>query len=229
MNGAKITRFEFPNLEKDYHQVIIEEVTEVQHDHEELEPEKPDFIEQNVLSEIGHNPQQKEQENENLVTISREELEQMRQMIAQARVPVVEEKHPESEPRQLQVIQAQIAEIRTRVDVELEGLVGRIIDLSHAIATKLVDGQTALLQKEGFASIITKKLEELDFHSDFSITVKDEEVAEILRQNGIAVSVNNDMLPGDYKVVWCNGFLERNTAEIAAQIEEIFNHQIKKN
>ena len=53
-------------------------------------------------------------------------------------------------------------------------------------------------------------------------------VAEMLKENGIEVSVNNDMLAGDYKIIWCNGFLERNATEVASQIEGILTEQINK-
>ena len=107
-------------------------------------------------------------------------------------------------------------------------MLDKIVQLSYAIANKVIDLSSLQIPKHEFVKIIKKRIEELDFQPAFSLEVSDEDIASILRQNGIEVSINNDMLVGDYKIIWCNGFLERNTSEISAKVEEILIDQINK-
>ena len=121
-----------------------------------------------------------------------------------------------------------VKEIKDRVDIEFEDILDKLLQLSFAIAAKVIDIQLMNLSQKTCIDLIKSKIVELDFHNGIKVEVKDEALAQALATNGIEVSINGDMLAIDYKIVWCNGFLERKASDIAAHIEEILIDQIKK-
>jgi hypothetical protein len=97
--------------------------------------------------------------------------------------------------------------------------------LSLAIAGKIIEK----LDSDYLAKQIKIKLQDLGFKETVKIEVPTDDIAEKLSGLGIEISVNNAMLSGDYKIIWCNGFLERNTKEITQAIEEIMLQNKKLN
>lgn len=232
MEPVKIKRFEFQDLTRKHEEQveIIEEINEIQPETIITEPVN-DFADQNIMSEMGHDANQhKEIENPNLLKFTKEEIEIM---LEKAKIDAVNEyienlKEEEKQDDVIESTQKTIAEIKERVDIELDGLVEKTLSLAYAIAGKVIDAHLMKISNDDFVEMLKRHLKDLNFNSSFSLEVKSPEVAEMLRQNGIEVSVNNDMLAGDYKIIWCNGFLERNATEVASQIEGILIEQINK-
>ncbi len=232
MESVKIKRFEFQDLTRKHEEQveIIEEINEIQPETTITEPVN-DFADQNIMSEMGHevNPH-KELENPNLLKFTKEEIESM---LEKTKIDAVNEytENLKEEEKQDDIIgstQKTIVEIKERVDIELDGLVEKTLSLAYAIAGKVIDAHLMKISKEEFVEMLKRRLNDLNFQSSFSLEVGSQEVAEMLKENGIEVSVNNDMLAGDYKIIWCNGFLERNATEVASQIEGILIEQINK-
>ncbi len=237
MNSKVITRFEFPELiEKE--SPVVEVKEEIIVSDTTLENKLPlshDFAEQNIMSEIGYNIQSNKEiekvENINIIKLSKDELDIL---IAKAKSDGINDYIANLQPTNnnqdnaLERINEIIVGIKERFEIEFDGLLDKIVQLSYAIANKVIDLSSLQIPKHEFVKIIKKRIEELDFQPAFSLEVSDEDIASILRQNGIEVSINNDMLVGDYKIIWCNGFLERNTSEISAKVEEILIDQINK-
>ena len=235
MNSKVITRFEFPELiEKE--SPVVEVKEEIIVSDTTLENKLPlshDFAEQNIMSEIGYNIQSNKEiekvENINIIKLSKDELDIL---IAKAKSDGINDYIANLQPTNnnqdnaLERINEIIVGIKERFEIEFDGLLDKIVQLSYAIANKVIDLSSLQIPKHEFVKIIKKRIEELDFQPAFSLEVSDEDIASILRQNGIEVSINNDMLVGDYKIIWCNGFLERNTSEISAKVEEILIDQI---
>jgi hypothetical protein len=230
MESVKITRFEFQDLTKKHEEKVevVEEINETQP--ETVAETVNDFADQNIMSEMGHevNPH-KELENPNLLKFTKDEIDEMldkarTDAVNEYAASLVEEKKDDI----IESTQKTIAEIKERVEIELDGLVEKTLSLSYAIAGKVIDTKLMKISKEEFVEMLKRRLNDLNFQSSFSLEVGSQEVAEMLKENGIEVSVNNDMLAGDYKIIWCNGFLERNATEVASQIEGILTEQINK-
>lgn len=230
MESVKITRFEFQDLTKKHEEKveIVEEINETQP--ETIAEPVNDFADQNVMSEMGHevNPH-KEIENPNLLKFTKDEIDAMldkarSDAVNEYAASLVEEKKDDI----IDTVHKTIADIKERVEIELDGLVEKTFSLAYAIAGKVIDTKLMKISKEEFVEMLKKRLNDLNFQSSFSLEVGSQEVADMLKENGIEVSVNNDMLAGDYKIIWCNGFLERNATEVASQIEGILIEQINK-
>ncbi len=237
MTSKVITRFEFPELRVNG-SLAVEEKEGIVADDAILEDKLPlshDFAEQNIMSEIGYNIQSNKEvekvENINIIKLSKDELDIL---IAKAKSDGINDYIANLQPttddqeNALERINEIIVGIKERFEIEFDGLLDKIVQLAYAIANKVIDLSSLQIPKHEFVKIIKKRIEELDFQPAFSLEVSDEDIASILRQNGIEVSINNDMLVGDYKIIWCNGFLERNTSEISAKVEEILIDQINK-
>jgi hypothetical protein len=233
MNSKAIARFEFHDF-INKGEAFIEEKDEVVVQTEPLQEDTTitnDFAEQNAMSEIGYNMQpNKDIENINLIKITKDELDAL---IEKAKSDAVND-YINNLNEQVQVVDTEsqtqkiLVDIKERVELELDGLLDKIVNLMHSIAVKMFNLQSIALPSQIFVENIKKRITALDFKSTFALEVASEDIALLLRQNGIEVSVNNDMLVGDYKIVWCNGFLEHNTAEISTKIEKILIDQINK-
>ncbi len=227
-------RFEFHDfLNKEQH-IVVEEQNETLIEEENLKDQvavSDDFAEQNMMSEIGYNMQaNKDVENINLIKITKDELdvliENAKSDSVNNYIANLKEQGPSiDDANKTQKI---ISDIKERVELELDGLLDKIVNLIHSIAVKMFNLQSVQIPHLMFVENIKKRIEALEFQSTFSLEVGNEDIALLLRQNSIEVSVNNDMLIGDYKIIWCNGFLEHSTAEISTKIEKILIDQINK-
>jgi hypothetical protein len=182
------------------------------------------FAEVNQLAEIGH--EEIVIPAINKLSLTEEELETL---IAKAKAEALEE-YQEQElqvepPLDIKDFSEDFSLLREKIIVELHDLLDKIIGLSLAIAQKFIEK----LDSDYLAEQIKIKLQELGFKETVKIEVPTDDIAEKLSGLGIEISVNNAMLSGDYKIIWCNGFLERNTKEITQAIEEIMLQNKKLN
>jgi hypothetical protein len=184
------------------------------------------FAEVNQLAEIGHEeiviP-----EIEKKLSLTEEELEHL---IAKAKAEALEdykeqELQKEEPTLEIKDFSEEITLLKEKITVELHDLLDKIIVLSLAIAGKIIEK----LDSDYLAKQIKIKLQDLGFKETVKIEVPTDDIAEKLSGLGIEISVNNAMLSGDYKIIWCNGFLERNTKEITQAIEEIMLQNKKLN
>lgn len=221
-----IRKFDFPELSVKVEELIEAPQEEVVVTQEKYELEE--FADHNALNETGHTVIEEENITPpNLITMTQDELNDL---IAQNKEIAVKEyiaMPKPSEDEKLQQINDLILEIKNRLNTEMNDVLEQILNLSYAIAEKVIGKNLITMSNDHFVDLIHSKLNELHAVSNVSIQVSNEEVAELLRKNGIEVSVNGDMLPMDYKIIWCNGFLERNTGDVASQIEKILMNQMK--
>jgi hypothetical protein len=228
----EIKKFEFCDLsikESPEHEkeIVIPEVNDI-HTDEALEA----FADQNSLEEVGQTLEPLEEIR--FMKITKEELDDT---IAKAKETAIAE-YIGSQPVLIEEVQddsilldkisSLVTEIKNRVDIEFEVILERFLQLSYVIAAKVIDIQLMNISQDNYISLIRNKIQELGFHGGIQIEVKDEKLAHALTANGIEVLINDDMLAVDYKIVWCNGFLERKTSDIISQIEEILIEQIRK-
>ena len=226
MYSTAITKFNLPDFRQ--HVVIEEEqiIKEVEKI-EQKEEHVKEFADQNSMFEIGHDiNNNKEVLNPNLITITKDELntiiEKAKNDAIKNYIPPVKDEVDDSR------IYEKIVEIKDMIDLEMNELFDKILSLAYSIAGKIVDVNLLHISEEAFTSIIKKKVKELNFQSPFSIEIKNAEVANLLAKSGIEVSVNDDMISGNYKINWFNGFLERNASEVALKIENVLIKYIKQ-
>lgn len=226
----EIRRFEFPELAKKIEEKEIIEETEVVED-VAIEEISQSFADENSLEEVG---QQLEPLREaNLIKLTEEELEEK---IANAKSDAIAN-YIASQPQVveepdnsviLEKISVTINEIRDSIRSELDNILEKFLELSYEIAAKVIDIQLMTIPKDSFIALLSNKIKSMKFHEGIRVEVKDQGVAEALSSNGVEVSVNNDMIGLDYKIVWCNGFLERKASDVISQIEGILIDEIKK-
>lgn len=232
MKNIQIQKFEFKELSNDS-QVNTEEVIESGNDAVQLQEDPNDIYgDHNILNEIGQSNDDYEQKVKNTVKLTQEELDSIIVQAKQDAVneyvlsqPVVEEKDIINDHSKIITI---LEDIQQRFEIEIGNLLENMLKLSYAIAAKVIDTQLMSLSQEKFTSLVLKKIHDMHFSESVRIEVRDESLAKSFREAGIEVSVNNDMLAADYKILWCNGFLEKNSANIAAEIEKILIDEIKK-
>lgn len=222
----EIKKFEFVELPIG----VISEVEQKNIDETEVITET--FADQNSLEEVGQTLEVIKEIN--FIKITQEELDES---IAKAKDEAIanyikEQSQIVQDNRDEQALLVRIAdlvkEISDRINIEFESILEKLLELSFTIASKVIDIHLKHLINEDSINLIKSKIAELDFHSGIRVEVKDEALAQALSSDGIEVSINNDMLPIDYKIVWCNGFFERKASDITAHIEEILIDQIKK-
>jgi hypothetical protein len=227
-----IKKFEFPELAKKTEEEEIKVVEESESTEEVIEEVSQSFADENSLEEVG---QQLEPLREvNLIKLTEEELEEK---IANAKAEAVSDyiesqAHIVAEETKnsllLEEILATTSEIRDSVRSELNNILEKFLELSYEIAAKVIDIQLMTIPKDNFITLLSNEMKNMKFHEGIRVEVKDEAVAEVLASNGVEVSVKNDMIGLDYKIVWCNGFLERKASDIISEIEGILIDQMKK-
>lgn len=224
----KVRKFEFPDLnqkleeqrplpEDEASEVIKEEETDTSH-----------FADQNTMHEIGHTLETVDPE---VITFTKEELELLLSNTKEQALSkhlADTQKQQEEEVAIDKHISKIVSEIHDRIELEVEGLLEKVLQLSYTIASKIVDAQLMTISRDTFASLVKTKMNDLNLQTQISVEVSDQYVADVLAGYGIEVLVNNDMLPMDYKIIWSNGFLERDTAAITSQIEELLGLSDKK-
>jgi hypothetical protein len=228
----EIKKFEFPDLLKktSEEEVVVAEENHVTEDVPQEDSQS--FADENSLEEVGQ--QLEPLRDIYLIKLTEEELEEKISIAretaisdyiaSQANIAAQEEKIALLTER----IAATVSEIRDTVRMELENIIEKLLELSYAIAAKVIDIELMSISQDKFIALIKRELKSMDFYQGVKIEVKDQAVADVLERDGFEVSVNNDMIGLDYKIVWCNGFLERNTSEVASQIEGILIDEIKK-
>ena len=228
----EIKRFEFTELAKKTEEEEIKVVEESEAPEETIEQVSQSFADENSLEEVG---QQLEPLREvNLIKLTEDELEEK---IANAKAEAISD-YIASQPHVvveepdnsaiLERIAATTSEIRDSMRSELDSILEKFLELSYEIAAKVIDIQLMTISKDKFIALLSNQIKNMKFHEGIRVEVKDEAVAEALASNGIEVSVKNDMIGLDYKIVWCNGFLERRASDIISEIEGILIDQMKK-
>jgi len=222
---TEIKKFEF--LDFSGKEVIQEERDlEVQIDHINTEKVLEEFIDQNSLEDIGQTLEPLQ--DIKLISITQEEFDRIiLEKETQAITSYIDSKSSIIEDMNNGKIVTLIEEIKNRIDIELDGILERVLQLSYSIATKVINISLMNIPEENFVVIIKKKIESLGFNNGIRVEVKDQQIAEILKTNGIEVSINSDMLEVDYKIIWCNGFLEKKAIDITSEIEGILIENIK--
>lgn len=216
-----IKKFEFPNLAE-----VVKQDDDIKNEDDVNSGTDSQFADENMMSEIGYKTQPIELYDPNIIKMTAQDLDDL---LAKTRKEVSEEfkyKLQEANSRQSQIDKI-VVDILTKIEFELQQLLPSITDLSYSIASKVVDVSLLNISHENVARIIQSRISDLNISNLTKIEVKHEEVADILRQNGIEVSINNDMLDSDYKIIWTNGFLEQKRLEITDEIEKTLTCQIR--
>ena len=224
---TEIKKFEFIDFSQK--EVTQQENAEIKVNHIPIditiEQSLEEFIDQNSLEDIGQ-PLAPMQEL-NLIHITQEEFDQI---IADREEKAIANYIKNQTPITndinnndifLNKISQLVEEIKNRVDIELEGLLDTVLQLSYNIAAKVIDIHLMNIKEKDFIELIKQKIESLGFNNSIKVELNNEQIAEVLKINGIEVSINNDMLEFDYKIVWCNGFMQKKSSDIISQIEEI--------
>ncbi len=235
MTNIQIKKFEFQDLSstnKNHGKSIIGDITPEAEDTKLHEDIDTSYADHNILNEIGQNvPNDHNKVSKNTIKMTQEELDTFiakaqKDAIDQyvASQPVVENNDQEATTLLFPILE----NIKNRFEAEVENLLEKILKLVYVVAAKVIDIELIKISQEDFIRLISQKMKAMQFYETVKIEVKDVALAEALANSGIEVSVNNDMLANDYKIIWCNGFLERNSSEIAAQIEETLIDQLRK-
>jgi hypothetical protein len=224
---TEIKKFEFIDFTQK--EVTQQENAEIKVNHIPIdipiEQSLEEFIDQNSLEDIGQ-PLAPVQEL-NLIHITQEEFDQIiadREEKAIAnyiknQTPIINDIN--NNDILLTKISQLVKEIKNRVDIELEGLLDKLLQLSYNIAAKVIDIHLMNIKEKDFIELIKQKIESLGFNNSIKVELNNEQIAEVLKINGVEVLINNDMLELDYKIVWCNGFMQKKSSDIISQIEEI--------
>ena len=227
----KITKFQLPDLKFKHNSMEDSKSSTVSNDTtESILTIEESFAYQNSMSEIGHNIVIKpKDEFPELISMTKDELDAIIKKAKDEVQPIIiEASQQENSLQNLDILKQEILEIKDRIDLELDGLLRKILDLSYAIAMKIAEVAMTNLSKVDLIQMLETKIQQLGFKSEVSLEVHSQEIIDLFSESNIEVSLNNDMLPGDYKIIWCNGFLEKKTAAISSQIEEIILNNIKK-
>lgn len=234
MHKQEIRKFELPELSLRQESNVFQETVEIPENIEKQEKYENSisFADHNAINEVG-NIIPDEPINPNLITITKDELtfliEQGKKSALDdyiASIQDVKKENDNQQNKEIENIHRIAREIKDRFEIEIEDVFSRILILAYSIASKIMNVSLMSISEQEFLKLIQSRIKDLNFNSNVAVEVKNESVAAILRQNGIEVSVNDDMLSMDYKIVWCNGFFERNAEDIANQIENILmNHK----
>lgn len=230
----KIKKFEFIDLSTKIIPEQIYEITEINDTSAEKELET--FADQNSLEDLGQTLEPLKEMN--FISITKEEFDRAISEAKETAItqyissqPVIIEDNNDTVLLNnvlLNTISRLVEEVKNRVDLEFEGVLEKLLQLSYVISAKVIDIHLINISQEDYITIIKSKIQELGFHNGIKIEVKNHDLAQALISNGIEVSINDDMLEADYKIIWCNGFLERKASDIVAQIEDILIEHIKK-
>ncbi len=118
-------------------------------------------------------------------------------------------------------IEADVIEIKEKIDVEFNAVLDKTIALAYAIASKILDVTMMKISSEDFIFLLKARVPDFVHASDISIEMNHVDAAAISERIGMKVNVNNEMLPGDYKINWNSGFISKDTRVITQMIEEV--------
>jgi hypothetical protein len=214
----EIRKFILPNFSKKEEDEVREIVDILKPEVKIIEEEEEIFADQNSLAEIGHEIV----DNNKIHKISLTE-EELAALLDKAREEALEAKITLEEPVTITEqkpeidLSEEINLLKEKITVELHGLLDKMIDLALVIANKLI----AKVDYNHLAFLIKEKVQSLGNLDLIKIEVPNAEIAEKLLGLGIELSVNNAMLSGDYKIIWCNGFLEKKIEDIAKSIDKV--------
>jgi len=208
-------------------ELLLEEVTrqeEIAEEVEEVEEVEEIFADQNSLAEIGH--EKFESSTLNRISLTQDELQALLDKAKEEGMQEAKsQEKTEEKPEQVATVNwdEEINLLKEKITFELHSFLDKIVDLALVIAHKLTDS----IDYSHYADLIRQKILQLNNNNLLKIEVPSSEIAQKLTDLGIEISVNDAMLPSDYKIIWCNGFLEKKITEIAQSIDEIISQNKK--